>query len=259
MKALIFLGGMALLQAQTPSDRGWAILSEGAKDKSHEKRAKAIHALALIPQNARAQTMAEAALADEREEVRAAAAESLGTMGAKSSAPKLKAAIHNNPASVVFAATNALFTLGDPDAYRVYYAVVTGQRKTGDPLLESQVKMLKDPKAMAHLGVEAGVGFIPFGGVSYKIFKMATNDAVSPVRAAAAAKLSKDPDPKSTQALIGICKDQHWLVRAAAASALAHRGDPSTVTAVAPLMADENDVVRFTAAASAVHLSSLRK
>ena len=255
-KALVLIACAAFAQAQAPADRAWKILSEGAQDKSYEKRGKVMHALALIPGDARAQTAAEAALKDSREEVRAAAAEALGVMGAKGSAPKLKLALNDQATAVVFAATNALFVLGDPDAYRVYYAVVTGKKKTGDPLVESQMKMLKDPKALTHLGIEAGIGFVPFGGVSYKVFKMATDDAVSPVRAAAAAKLSKDPDPKSAEALADITKDPKWLVRAAAAGAIAHRGDPSLLSTLLPLLGDDNDVVRFNAAAAIVHLST---
>lgn len=256
MRTLLLLSCAAFLQAQSPSEKAWKLLSDGAQDKSYEKRGKVMHALALLPQDAKAQAMAEAALKDDREEVRAAAAEALGVMGAKGSVAKLKAAVNDKEASVVFAATNALFVLNDPDAYRVYYAVVTGEKKTGDPLLESQVKTLKDPKALTHIGVEAGVGFIPFGGVSYKVFKMATDDAVSPVRAAAAAKLSRDPDPKSGKALMDICADPKWLVRAAAAGALARRNDPSTISAVTPLLQDENDIVRFNAAAAVIRLSS---
>jgi HEAT repeat protein len=252
----VWLSCMALMHAQTPAEKAWTILSAAAQDKSHEKRGKSIQALGLINGDSRAQSIAENALKDEREEVRAAAADALGMMQAKGSAPKLKAALKDPSASVVFASTNALFVMGDPDAYGVYYAVLTGQKKSGDPLVESQMKMLKDPKALSKLGLEAGIGFIPFGGVSYKVAKMVADDTVSPVRAAAAAKLSKDPDPKSAQALTETAKDPKWLVRAAVAGAIARRNDPSLLNAVTPLLDDENDVVRFNAAAAVVHLSS---
>jgi hypothetical protein len=45
--------------------------------------------------------------------------------------------------------------MGDPDAYRVYIAVLTGERKSGHPLFQSQMKMLKDPKALTQMGLEA--------------------------------------------------------------------------------------------------------
>jgi HEAT repeat protein len=259
MKVLRFLAFMACaacVLAQTPVEKAWTILSGAAQDKSYEKRGKAIHALGLITADARARTLAETALTDEREEVRSTAADVLGMMRAKESAPKLKAALRDKASSVVFSAANALFVMGDPDAYQVFYAVLTGQKKSGDALVESQLKMLKDPKALSQLGLEAGIGFIPFGGISYKVFKMTTADAVSPVRAAAAVKLIGDPDPKSGQALVNAASDEKWLVRAAAIGALARRKDSSALKVITPLLDDENDVVRFNAAAAVIQLSA---
>lgn len=246
----------ACVQAQTPVEKAWTILSGAARDKSYERRGKAIHALGLINQNARARTLAETALEDERDEVRATAADVLGVMRAKESAAKLKAAIRDKSASVVFAAANALFVMGDASAYQVYYAVLTGEKKSGGALVESQVTMLKDPRALTKLGVETGLSFIPFGGVSYKVVKMATGDAASPVRAAAALKLAGDPDPKSGQALANSARDEKWLVRAAVVGALARRNDRSALTVITPLLDDENDVVRFNSAAAVIQLGS---
>jgi HEAT repeat protein len=255
----IWLCCTALMPAQTPAEKAWSILSTAAQDKSYEKRSKAIQAMGLISGDPRAQAAAEKGLTDEREEVKVAAADALGLMQAKGSIPKLKAALKDPATSVVFAATNALFVMGDPDAYGVYYAVLTGQKKSGDPLMESQLKMLKDPKALSKLGLEAGIGFIPFGGVSYKVVKMVSDDNVSPVRAAAAAKLGRDPDPKSGQALSEAAKDPKWLVRAAVAGAIARRNDAAMLSAVTPLLDDENDIVRFNASAAVVQLSSKGK
>ena len=76
--------------------------------------------------------MAERALAqDDRSEVRAAAASALGEMGAKESAPKLIEAARDKDAEVLFAATTALYQLGNPTAYQVYYAVLTGEKRAG--------------------------------------------------------------------------------------------------------------------------------
>lgn len=243
-----------LAYAETPAQKAWGILTEASQDKDYEKRMAAVRSLGLIIVDSRAQSMAEAALNDEREEVRAAAAEALGQMGAKGSAQKLKKAARDTDASVVLAAANALYLLGDPVAYEIYYAVLLGEKKSGGALLESQVKMLKDPKALTRLGIEAGMGFIPFGGVGYKVFKMSTNDTVSPVRAAAAVKLTKDPDPKTGKGLRTSASDPKWLVRAAVVGAIARRGDPSLLSAVEPLLVDENDVVRYNAAAAVIQL-----
>jgi len=245
----------ACLEAQTPVDKAWTILSTAAQDKSSEKRGKAIRALGMISDNPRAQSTAESALKDANEEVRVAACEALGQMHAIGSASLLKAAIKDHEAAVVFAAADALFAIGDPAGYEVYYAVLTGERKSGDSLIESQMKMLKDPKALTQLGFDAGIGFVPFGGVALTVIKTVETDNVSPVRAGAAVKLIGDPDPKSVDALSDATKDKHWLVRAAVINALAKRHDSSVLPAITALLDDENDVVRFNAAAAVIHLT----
>ena len=82
----------------------------------------------------------------------------------------------------------------------VYYAVLTGETKTGKELMTEQKKMLNDPKKMAQFGFEQGIGFIPFAGLGYGAIKTFTKDDKSPVRAAAAIALASDPDPKSGKA-----------------------------------------------------------
>jgi HEAT repeat protein len=256
---VLMCAGAGLLNAQAPVEKAWSLLTDGASDKSYETRAKVYQALALMADAPKARAMAEKALVlDDRAEVRAAAALALGEMGAKVSAPKLVDAVHDKDTEVVFAATNALFMLGDPAAYQVYFAVLTGEKKSGEGLADSQMKMLKDPKALANMGLEAGIGFIPFGGISYKVLKMATADAVSPVRALAAARLAGDPDPKTAQALVDATKDSKWLVRAAAVGAIARRNNPELVKAIVPLLGDENVTVRFNSAAAVIHLSGVK-
>jgi len=255
-RVVTFLVCAICLGAQTPVDKAWNVLSSATQGKNDDDREKAIHALGLIAGNDRARMLAENALSDEDEEVRVTAAKVLGMMGAKPSAVKLRAALRDKETSVVFAAANALLALGDPAGYEVYYAVLTGQRKSGDALVESQLKMLKDPKALGQMGLEAGIGFVPFGGVSYKVVKMVSTDTVSPVRASAAAKLIADPDPKSHQALMDGTKDEKWLVRAAVIGALARQNNPAALEVITPLLDDPNDVVRFNAAAAVIQLSA---
>jgi len=181
-------------------------------------------------------------------------------MGAKGSVSKLQQRVkEDTDAGVVFSATDALFRLGDPAAFQVYYAVLLGEKKTGEGLVDSQVKMLKDPKAMANIGFAVGIGFIPFGSAGYGVFKAVSKDDASPVRAAAATKLAGDPDPKSGEALAKSAADPKWIVRAAVVDAIAKRGDPSLLKAIVPLLDDENDAVKFSAAAAVVRLSTLKK
>jgi HEAT repeat protein len=255
-RVLLIAGGvLGLLPAQTPVDRSWSILENGLADKSADTRVKAVHALGLITNNAKAQQLAERALSDAKPEVKASAAGALGHMGAKSAAPKLIEAVKTNDTAVVLSAANALNVLGDPRAYEVYYAVLVGARKSGETLIDSQIEMLKDPKAMAQMGFEQGIGFIPFAGVGLSVLKATTKDDTSPVRAAAAQKLVRDPDPKSSEALMQTASDKKWLVRAAVVDAIANRGDPALLKAVWPLLDDSNDTVRFNAAATTLRLT----
>ena len=117
------------------------------------------------------------------------------------------------------------------------------------------MKMLKDPKALAQMGLEGGLGLIPFASLGLSVFKTATKDDTSPVRAAAAQKLIRDGDAKTAQALMQCASDKKWLVRAAVVDAIAKRGDPALLKAVWPLLSDENDIVRFSAAATVLRLT----
>jgi HEAT repeat protein len=255
---VLFFSAGAFLFGQASADRAWNILSAGAAESNAEKRAKAIRALGLIADSAKAQKMAEKALNDEKPEVQTAAVIALGQMGAKSSANKLVEAAKRDNSELVFAAANALYLLGDARAYQVYYAVLTGEKKSGEGLIESQMKMLKDPRALAKIGFESGIGFVPFGGAALQAYRTIRKDDSSPVRAAAAQKLIRDPDPKTRDALARMATDSKWMVRAAVVDAIAKRNDRSLLDSVLPLLNDDNDTVRLTAAATVVHLSARR-
>jgi HEAT repeat protein len=241
--------------SQSPSDKAWEILKAGATNKSLDSRIRAMHAMGLIGQNPTAEKVALAALADKDPQVRTAAATCLGEVGSKNEIPPLKEALKENVTEVVFASTAALYKLNDPAAYQVYYAVLTRTRKSGESLMDSQMNMLKDKKAMANLAFEQGIGFIPFAGVGLGAFKAITKDDESPVRAAAAVRLARDPDPKSAEALATAAGDEKWMVRAAAIDAIGRRGDAVLLKAVVPRLTDENEIVRFNAAACVLRLS----
>src|SRR5437879_11351964 len=85
--------GSPLSPSEAPAEKAWQILQQGLASNRAEKRANAVHALRLLPNNPRAQSLAESALADRSPKVRAAAAKALGLMGAVSSAPKLNEAL----------------------------------------------------------------------------------------------------------------------------------------------------------------------
>lgn len=118
--------------------------------------------------------------------------------------------------------------------------------------------MLSDPKKMVQFGFEQGIGFVPFGGLAYGGFKRLTKDDVSPVRSAAATVLTRDPDPKTGEALVNAASDKSWIVRMAALETLARRGNPSVVSQIVFKLEDKKDVVRYTAAAAIIRLSKAK-
>src|SRR5271170_1161769 len=242
--------------AQTKEQTAWTVLNTGLEDNSTDVRVRAVHVLGELNGNAKAKDAAISALKnDQQAEVRASAAQSLGEMGAKDAVADLHATFQDTDPSVIIAAAHSLIELGDNTGYNVYYAVLTGEQKTGQSLTEQQKKMLKDPKKMAALGVQVGVGFIPFGGLAMGGYKMLTRDDTSPVLAAAALMLAKDPDPKSGQALADASANKEkWLVRAAAFDAIAKRGDPSLLPASTDGLQDPQAEVQYSAAAAALHL-----
>ena len=259
--ALLLIAATTQSAPQTPpqpaesSDAAWTILQNGLSNKSADKRAKATHALGLLPQNPKAQDLAEKFLVDSNADVRAEAATALGGMGAASSQPKLEQALKDKELKVVVAAASSLYTFKDPAAYDVYYALLTGERKRPG-FLQSQLETLKDKKQVEKFMFEAGLGFVPFGGMGVEAWEQITRDPTTAIRALAAEKLTADPDPKTTQALGRACSDPKWRVRAAAVDAIAKRGDPKLLFSVSPLLYDSNDNVRFDAAATVIRLSS---
>ena len=232
--------------------------------KNPISRSKAVRVLGMIPQDPKALELAESAIDDHDAMVRTAAADALGHIGTKDSVPRLKAMLDDKSLKVVLAAAQALIQLNDPGpAYEVYYAVLTRTRKSHENVVRSQMQqemlVLHDPKQMAQLGFEEGLGFVPYAGIGYSAVKKLTKDDTSPVRAAAATKLVDDKDdPRVTRALIDATFDKSWIVRAAALDALAKRDDPSVLEQITPQLMDDNIVVKFTAAAAVIRLSDDR-
>ncbi len=242
---------------ETPREKAWGILREALQDDSADKRAKAVRALGLLPRNAEAGNAAIGALKDDKTNVRLAAAAALGSMHAEQATSELEKVLSDSEPVVVLAAANSLLLLHDDAGYDVYYDVLTGERRANKGLIKGQLDTLKDKKKMAGLGFEEGIGFIPFAGIGYEIFKTVTKDDSSAVRAAAAKKLAHDPSPDSGEALVTATSDKNWTIRAAALEAIAERGDRSLVPKIAAAMDDDRELVRFMAAACIAHLSDL--
>ena len=242
--------------ASDPTATAWKVLEDGARDKSFLRRSDAVLALGLLPDDAKAIAMAETALTDPAPEVRKAAATALGQMHSTGSFLKLEHALDDKDISVVLAAAHALYLFQDKRAYEVYYEILLGERKSRTGLIAEQEKILRDHKKLAEMGFEEGLGFVPFGGVSWGAFKAIRQDDTSQVRAAATQVLVNDLDPRSGKALVTATGDRSWIVRAAALSAIAQRGDPSLLEHVEACLYDEKDAVRFTTAAAIIRLSA---
>jgi len=240
--------------AVSPKEKAWHTLQTACTGDKATDRANATRVLGLIRNDVKATKLAEKALSDLKPEVRAAAAAALGDMNSRRSIPKLKKALDDENPLVALAAAHSLHLMRNNSAYEVYSEILAKQRKGGKGLISSQMSTFSDPKKMAQLGFEEGIGFVPFAGIGWKAIKEVRKDDSSPVRAAAAKVLADDPDPATTKVLEEAAGDKSWIVRAAALDALARRGDPSALETVELYIGDEKDVVRYTAAASALRL-----
>jgi HEAT repeat protein len=252
---IFYLAATSFVYATSAQQKAWKILEAGSAEKGAIKRAEAVRALGLLPRDARAAKMAEKALSDDNSDVRAAAAAALGEMHAEGSIPKLTVALSDKDPVVVLSAAHALLAMHNHKAYDVYYAILTGQRKGGRGLVAEQRAMLDDPKKVAELGVETGLGFVPFGGIGVSAYKLVSKGGSDEVRAAAAEVLAKDPDPESRDALLQALSDRSYAVRIAALKALSTQRDPRLLTQIEPCMDDDKDVVQYTAAAVVIRLS----
>jgi hypothetical protein len=221
-------------------EKAWGILNEGLQKDSAEKRAHAVDILGMLPGNEKAEAPAIGALKDDKANVRLAGATSLGAMKAVHAKAALQNSLEDPEPAVVLAAANSLLLMQDDWAYEFYYAIFTGEKLANKGLIKEPLQTLKDKKKMAEIGLEEGLGFIPFAGVGYTVLKTVMKDDSSPIRVAAAKKLAQDPDPGSAEALVSAMQDKNWTVRVAALEAISHRGDKSLI----PRIAGEMDAIK---------------
>jgi HEAT repeat protein len=238
-------------------EEAWSLLEGGIHNKSTDQRSKAVNALSFL-HSSKAEAWAEAALSDSQSEVRVSAANTLAKLASPEARPKLRQALKDPDATVVVAVANALYVLKDPLAFEVYYALLTGERKTSNGLVKSQLDQFKNTKYLEQLAFQTGLGFVPFGSMGYQAWQTIMGGDASGVRAIAAERLAKDPDAKTLQALRAACGDKKWQVRAAAVSALGQSGNRSQADFVAFLLYDDNDTVRYTAAVALIDLNAQR-
>jgi HEAT repeat protein len=240
---------------QKLQEKAWEILEGATREQNRERRVRAVRALGMLEKDAKAEGLAEIGLDDANSDVRAAAARALGEMRSVNSVTKLEAATHDTKLSVALAAARSLLLLKNNAGYEVYYAVLTGQRKSGG-IIAQQMDEFKNPKVAIEFTFEQGIGFVPYAGPAFEAIQMLTKKDSSPIRASAATALANDPDPASAAALARAAEDGNWIVRVAALRAIANRGDPKLLAPVEADMEDKKDEVRFTAAAAVLKLTN---
>jgi HEAT repeat protein len=239
------------------TETAWRELRLGLQDPKSSNRMEAVRALSLLTGNRRAFTLALRALNDNDSRVRAAAASTLGDLRNPGAIPALKAALTDKEISVMLAAAHALYLFKDPIAYEVYYAILMGDRKTSAGLIQAQVDRLKDPKQVVEMGLQEGLGFVPYAGMGVEAYKALMKHNNAPVRAAVARYLATDPDPVTEDALVQTAlADRDTIVRQAALDALAQRGDPRCIEPLSRNLHEKIYAVRYRTAATIIRLSA---
>jgi HEAT repeat protein len=240
--------------AETDKEAAWNLIVSGLKSNITEERVGAVRVLGLLAGNPKAGELAEHALGDAKPEVRGAAATALGQMHSTTSIPRLKQTLSDKEISVAISAARALHAMNDQSGYDFYYEILTGERKGSEGLIAEQTAVLHEPKKLAELAFEQGIGYIPYAGMGWDALRVILKNDSSPVRAAAATMLADDPDPNSATALVKATQDKNWIVRVAALEAISKRGDPSWRAEIDTSMYDPKREVRYTAAATVLHL-----
>jgi HEAT repeat protein len=247
--------------ALTAADPAWSLLDAGLTQKSAARRVAAVRVLGRIPNDPHAIELAEKALKDKSSSVRTAAATALGLMHASAADTDLKQALKDKNLAVVMAAAHALSLLNDPACYDVYYAVYTGARKNNQGMIAQEMKILHDPKQLVEMGVDEGVGFMPFAGDGWQAYQTIMKDKKdgAAAKAALVTALAKDPEPRTGKLLLTVSQNRNWVLRVAALQAIAKRGDPVLLPGIEPRLSDSKREVRYAAAAAVISLQDAAK
>jgi HEAT repeat protein len=256
---VVLLTGCDLSFGQAPTQRAWEILEKEHDSHSTNERVNAVRALGQLPGNFHAVQLSEQAIADNKPDVRAAAALTLGRLGSRRSIPLLKEALKDKNTKVALAASSALVSVGDSSGYAIYRDVLVGKRKSGEGAVEEEKRLVKDPKAMTLMMVGVAAGFGPYTGYAWATFEVLSKDYAGPVRVEAAMKLATDRDPETELALVKAASNPNWKVRVAALDALAQQVDPRLIDTIATHLSDKKQAVRCAAAAGIIRMSSAKE
>ena len=251
----------SMLFAEAGPAKAWTLLETGLSQKSGVQRLAAVRVLGLIPDDPHAMELAEQALKDPSGPVRAAAATALGQMHASGADAALRRALKDRDLRVVMAAAHALRLLNDKACYDAYYEILTGKRRNNSGMIAQEMKVLHDPKQVAEMGLNEGIGYVPFASIPWEALQTIMNDRKNGAAAKAAlmSALATDPDARTNKVLLAASQDRNWVLRVAGLEAIAKRGDPSLLSGITPTLQDSRREVRCTAAAAMIHLNDVAR
>jgi HEAT repeat protein len=242
-------------------ETAWGVLDTSLRSGNLDHRRQALAAIGTIPNSdSRAVKAAEEALQDKDPQVRAAAADALGSMKATQAAPALKDALEDK-GEVAFAAAKALVNMSDPAGRDMLVAMIAGDRSDSPGILKNAVrdarKRIHHPEGLVVMGAQDATGamFGPESSMGIAAVKDAFKLRGVSSRALAAQYLAKDPEPYAISLLEWALTDNSWEVRASAAKALGERGGADSVPKLEKALYDSRDAVRTLAAASIIRIA----
>lgn len=249
------------VQVEIAQAHAWQLLTNAYKSKKASDRAESLNALSMLPDNARAFDMIEAALSDRAPEVRAQAANVLGQMNATRSIPKIKPLLKDKSPDVAFAAARALSQLGDPSGRDVLIEVLTGERHVSGGVVDATKDWTKQFtfRNVAFLGAAQGATIFagPLGAVGVSALQQILfQDHTSTTRASSAQALAPDGSQRVIEILEKALKDKDWTVRFSAANALGVAPTTQPVPQLENMLRDKKSAVRLVSAVSIVRLAS---
>jgi HEAT repeat protein len=177
-------------------------------------------------------------------------------MQSRSLIPGLRKTLDDPAADVSFAASEALWRMGDKSGQDVLADVLSGERRGAPGFFKSSLheanKDLHNPTTLATIGAEQAAYALmgPFGiGLDAARLMVKSHDSQNTARVTAVTLLSTDDSPLTNRQLISVLGDKDYFVRAAAARGLGRFHNDDTMSALLSAFSDTKPLVRLMAAA----------
>ena len=246
-----------------PTERCRQMIDAALSDKNPDTRLQAVVALSLSTSKQPWTGMVANMLDDKDVQVRVAAVATLMDLRGPETRGILHKALNDEVPEVSFAATRALYELGDPAGKQGLLSVLAGDTKAQSGFITRQkrdaIRMLQTPRTLFLFSLRLGAGFAPVPGLGMGVSsaeRLLTDPALSG-RASAALLLGDQKDAATLQALKDALTDNSWSVRAACVHAIALRNDPAQRDAMLPMLLDKSQAVRFRAAVGWLRLDAV--